>query len=233
MKLLHDRITDKKEITKQRSLWIGVLTIMAAVPMVVAIANPTPKSKSLINGWLLLFGTGCAVASLVVEHSSSEDFEALQKALEYMSGIEKEKVKSDVMMTASIADLALQEEAFKSVPTDAWGELSRMTGVTPPNLEARRAMSAESDRTQNSVAVQSIKSPVATIPIEDVDPCSEGYEPEEASKDSFIFAKDVEKWFGENDDRVPEEFKTLWRSAPGIAVSVEKGQIKIVGGNNE
>jgi hypothetical protein len=165
----------------------------------------------------------------------------LNKAVEFDKGIQSEKIRKDTLLEATIEDLEAEELAYRRVPQDRWTDLAERTGIAPPNLEARSAMQStlQSNPIATSTSTQTIEPPVQTsIPDPEIDPCHGGYDPECDSQDSqdshdcIVFAANVEPWFLEKGDLVPDSLITEWRENPGIAIKVEGGQASIVRSEN-
>ena len=178
---------------------------------------------------------GMAIGSVVAERLRETDLLSLDEALLFQNSIKTEKIKRDVMMSESLADLRDEEDWFNSAPVDRWSDLAQRTGIMPPNLEARSAL-------QNQAAPQGLPEPpvqgAATATIE-TDPCEGGYDPEglddrtvEVEPVILIFADKVEAWFAEKGGDAPDSLVNEWRSDPGIAIKVEDGQASIVRSKN-
>lgn len=209
------------------------LGTMSGLLIVFSVAQPkTPLNALRIPAALVM-----SIGSVVAERLRETDLLSLDEALGFQKAIKTEKIRKDVMMRETIADLQDEEHLFKSVPVDRWSDIAERTGIMPPNLEARSAM-------QNQAATQLLPEPpvqgTATATIDpETDPCEGGYDPEglddspvDAVQDCLIFAANVEAWFAEKGDAAPDSLVNEWRSAPGIAIKVENGQASIVRSKN-
>ena len=211
------------------------LGTMSGLLIVVSVAQP----KTPLNALRIPTALVMSIGSVIAERLRENDLLSLDEALGFQKAIKTEKIRKDVMMRETIADLQDEEHLFKSVPVDRWSDIAERTGIMPPNLEARSAM-------QNQAATQQVlpEPPVqgtATATIDpETDPCEGGYDPEgldddrtvETVQDCLIFAANVEAWFAEKGDAAPDSLVNEWRSAPGIAIKVENGQASIVRSKN-
>jgi hypothetical protein len=191
-----------------------------------------PKAK--INAIRLPVAVIVLACSCAAERLRESDLLSLNKAVEFDKGIQSEKIRKDTLIEATIEDLEVEELAYRRVPQDRWADLAERTGIAPPNLDARSAI--QSNPIAASTSTQTIEPPVQTaIPDPEIDPCHGGYDPEGDSQDSqdcIVFAADVESWFSEKGDLVPDSLITEWRENPGIAIKVEGGQASIVRSEN-
>ena len=196
-----------------------------------SIANPGAK----INAIRLPAALGVMIASVGAERSQSSDLLSLNEAVNFQKAIKTEKIKKDTLLRETIDDLQAEEALFQSVPVDRWSDLAQRTGIVPPNLEARSANAnpATAPAEMPEPPVQGT-APTATM---EPDPCADGYDPEtspesEVFQDCLIFAANVEAWFAERGDEVPDSLIAEWRENPGIAIKVTDGIASIVRGQD-
>jgi hypothetical protein len=210
------------------------LGTMSGLLIVVSVAQP----KAPLNALRIPAALVMSIGSVVAERLRETDLLSLDEALGFQKAIKTQKIRKDVMMRETIADLQDEEHLFNSVPVDRWSDIAERTGIMPPNLEARSAL-------QNQAAPQQVlpEPPVqgmATATIDpETDPCEGGYDPEglddspvDVVQDCLIFAVNVEAWFAEKGDAAPDSLVNEWRSAPGIAIKVEDGNASIVRSKN-
>ena len=228
---LDDHRLEKQESVRGWDLLSAGLGAMGGVLILFSIGQPGNRA----NAFRLPVALGMMLGSVAAERLRENDLLSLDEALNFQKSIKTEKIKKEVMMKESIADLRDEEDWFNSAPVDSWSAITERTGIMPPNLESRSAM-------QNQAVPQSLPEPpvqgTVTATIEP-DPCAGGYDPEglddspiETVQDCLIFATNVEAWFAEKGDAAPDSLIAEWRSAPGIAIKVENGQASIVRSKN-
>lgn len=200
------------------------------------IASSLCQPKEILNAIRLPTALVLMIGSVGSEKLRESDLLSLDEAVNFQKSIKTEKIKKDTMLRETIDDLRAEEELFQSVPVDRWSDIAQRTGIMPPNLEARSANS-------NPAIAQSVEAPeppvqgTSTATIEP-DPCIGGYDPEgdigfneTTVNDCLIFAANVEAWFNEKGDDMPDSLIAEWRETPGIAIKVLDGIASIVRGD--
>lgn len=205
----------------------GFALIMASI------ANPGAK----INAIRLPAAFGMMAASVGAERLRESDLLSLNESINFQKTIKTEKIKKDTLLRETIDDLQTEEALFQSVPVDRWSDLAQRTGIAPPNLEARSA-NANPVTAQAEMPEPPVQGTAPTA-IMEPDPCADGYDPEAAAatesnvcQDCLIFAANVEAWFAERGDEVPDSLIAEWRQKPGIAIKVTDGIASIVRGQD-
>lgn len=204
----------------------GFALIMASI------ANPGAK----INAIRLPAAFGMMLASIGAEQLRESDLLSLNEAINFQKTIKTEKIKKDTLLRETIDDLQAEEALFQSVPVDRWSDLAQRTGIAPPNLEARSA-NANPATAQAEMPEPPVQGTAPTA-IMEPDPCADGYDPENVTdesdvcQDCLIFAANVEAWFVERGDEVPDSLIAEWRENPGIAIKVTDGIASIVRGQD-
>lgn len=227
---LQQHSEEKKQAVRGWDILSTGLGLMGMALMASSLSQP----KEILNAIRLPTALVLMVGSVGAEKLRESDLLSLDEAVNFQKAIKTEKIKKDTMLRETIDDLQFEEELFQSVPVDRWSDIAQRTGIMPPNLEARSANS-------NPAIVQAElpEPPVqgaATATI-DPDPCIGGYDPEIGIEpnettvhDCLIFAANVEAWFNEKGDDVPDSLISEWREKPGIAIKVVDGIASIVKG---
>ena len=223
---LQQHAAEKKHAVRGWDILSTGLGLMGGALMLASMCNPGAK----INAVRLPMALVLMVGSVGAEKLRESDLLSLDEAVSFQKTIKTEKIKKDTMLRETIADLRDEEELFGSVPVDRWSDIAQRTGIMPPNLEARNSNPAIAPSELSEPPVQGI----ATATIEP-DPCTGGYDPEgdiepteTTMNDCLVFAANVEAWFNEKGDDVPDTLIAEWTENPGIAIKVEDGIASIV-----
>lgn len=227
---LQQHSEEKKQAVRGWDILSTGLGLMGMALMASSLCQP----KEVLNSIRLPTALVLMVGSLGAERLRESDLLSLDEAVSFQKAIKTEKIKKDTMLRETIDDLRSEEELFQSVPVDRWSDISQRTGIMPPNLEARNSNPAIAPSELSEPPVQG----TATATIEP-DPCTGGYDPEgdiepnEATvNDCLIFAANVDAWFNEKGDDVPDSLISEWRENPGIAIKVVDGIASIVRGKS-
>jgi len=206
------------------SLGLGV---MGGLLIMFSISQP----KNPANGLRLLFGLGFFTASVACEHIRKPEEESLDKTEELERNLKSGRITDEVAAQEAIYKLQKAEELYATTPIDRHSYLAEILEIPPPNLEARKQAVSPANAT-----VETAARVVPADPTGGFDPeidRSPSQQVQVDPTDYFVPAALVQTWFDGQGDRIPQGLKDAWKQNPGMGISVEGGNVRIItGGNN-
>jgi hypothetical protein len=204
------------------------LGIMGGLLIMFSISQP----KNPANGLRLLFGLGFFTASVACEHIRKPEEESLERTEELEKNLKSGRITDEVAAQEAIYKLQKAEELYAVTPIDRHPYLAEVLEIPPPNLEARKQQAAASA----GVTVETAARAVPADPTGSFDP-EIGRSPSQPTQsdptDYFVPAALVKTWFEGQGDRIPQGLKDAWKESPGMGISVEGNNVKIItGGSN-